>query len=198
MIECNDIKAIVFDAFGTVVKPVDRSAGYRTILSKSQDLRQGRRMALTKDVDMVGLASLLQVEPPLQEHLDQLEVEVAGIEPYEDTLPTIEALRALGKQVAICSNLAAPYGPTVRQLLPMVDDFIFSYEVGFLKPEQGIYDAVCERLGVEPHEVLFIGDTPLADVEGPTKAGMKAQLIRRQGGDSLMKCLRLACSCLDT
>lgn len=141
--QSNNLKAVVFDAFGTVVKPVVRSAGYRKLFSQAKDLRFARNMALTKDLDLSGLADLLGVPRPSLSDMDLLEAEAEAVELYDDTLITIERLHDMGYNVAICSNLAAPYGPAVRRLLSNVDEFVFSYEVGFLKPEQGIYDAVC-------------------------------------------------------
>lgn len=183
------IKAVVFDAFGTVIKPVPRSAGYKAIFGAAKDLRSARHMALTEDLSLADLALKLQMASPSNEHQCLLNAEIEAITLYDDTVPTIRALKEQGYQVAICSNLAAPYGPKVRELLSDVDEFIFSYEVGFLKPEQGIYDEVLRRLRVDTAEILFIGDTPHADVDGPIKAGMQARLIQRARGDDMNSAL---------
>ena len=37
-----------------------------------------------------------------------------------------------------------------------------------------IYARVLDGLQIEPSRVLFVGDTPLADIEGPRAAGVKA------------------------
>jgi hypothetical protein len=36
---------------------------------------------------------------------------------------------------------------------------------------------VCDRLGLQPAEIQFVGDTPSADVDGPRAIGMPAMLI---------------------
>lgn len=43
-----------------------------------------------------------------------------------------------------------------------------------MKPQVEIYRLVCRRLGVEPSQVLFVGDSLEADVQGPHAAGLFA------------------------
>ena len=54
------------------------------------------------------------------------------------------------------------------------DACVLSYAVGHAKPERAIYGVVCDRLGLPPDRVLFVGDTPSADVDGPRAYGMRA------------------------
>lgn len=78
-------------------------------------------------------------------------------------------------QTAICSNLASPYGLPVLTALPTPADVnVFSYEVGAIKPEPSIYQHVIDRLDTQAAEVLFVGDTLAADVEGPRAFGFRA------------------------
>jgi epoxide hydrolase-like predicted phosphatase len=55
----------------------------------------------------------------------------------------------------------------------MFDTIVYSHEVGYLKPEPTIYAIACERLGVEPAEVLFLDDLR-ANVDGARAVGMDA------------------------
>jgi len=50
---------------------------------------------------------------------------------------------------------------------------IISAEVGLRKPNPRIYQRMLEMLQLEPHEVLFVGDTPRYDVLGAYQAGMR-------------------------
>ena len=87
-------------------------------------------------------------------------------------------LRAGGYKIALCSNLAASYGPALLGVLPeTADALILSYQTGFIKPEAGIYGLVCEKLNLPPQSIFFTGDTQLADVDGPKAFGMEAELI---------------------
>ncbi|HEY7431537.1 MAG TPA: HAD-IA family hydrolase, partial [Streptosporangiaceae bacterium] len=38
------------------------------------------------------------------------------------------------------------------------DVFIYSHEVGFTKPDPCIYQLAWQRLGVQPHELIFLDD----------------------------------------
>lgn len=56
---------------------------------------------------------------------------------------------------------------------------IISAEVGLRKPNPQIYRRMLEMLGVEPQEVLFVGDTPREDVHGPQQVGMRTAWISK-------------------
>ena len=47
-----------------------------------------------------------------------------------------------------------------------------------LKPDPGIYQLACERLGVQPSGCLYIGDGGSNELTGATKVSMDAVLIR--------------------
>ncbi|HET8841018.1 MAG TPA: HAD-IA family hydrolase, partial [Ktedonobacteraceae bacterium] len=44
------------------------------------------------------------------------------------------------------------------QFEELVDLIIYSHEVGFAKPDPRIYELTCERLGVQPAEMIFLDD----------------------------------------
>jgi putative hydrolase of the HAD superfamily len=54
---------------------------------------------------------------------------------------------------------------------------------GCAKPDPRIFAHLADMAGVEPRQVLHIGDDPLADVVGATRAGMQAVWINRDGRD---------------
>jgi putative hydrolase of the HAD superfamily len=79
--------------------------------------------------------------------------------------PLADYLRALRPRVktAILSNSAdgARREETRRYQLPdLVDVLVYSHEVGLAKPDPAIFRLVCERLGVEPSEAVFVDDLP--------------------------------------
>ena len=57
----------------------------------------------------------------------------------------------------------------------LVDEIIYSHECGMSKPDQAIYALTCERLEVEPAQMVFIDDKE-PNVEGARQAGIRAVL----------------------
>ncbi|MFZ0548938.1 MAG: HAD family phosphatase, partial [Candidatus Promineifilaceae bacterium] len=51
------------------------------------------------------------------------------------------------------------------------DFIIYSHEVGLAKPDSRIYALTCERLGLEPGEVVFVDDAE-ANIDGARAFGM--------------------------
>ena len=49
------------------------------------------------------------------------------------------------------------------------------------KPNPRIYERIIEMLRLEPHKVLFVGDTPREDVLGPKRAAMRAVWVNKRG-----------------
>ena len=55
----------------------------------------------------------------------------------------------------------------------LVDEVVYSHEIGVSKPDPRAYEITCERLQVRPADCLFVDDGP-ACVEGARAAGMRA------------------------
>lgn len=71
-----------------------------------------------------------------------------------------------------------PYGSPLVACLPSTPDaLVLSYEVGLAKPAPAIFHLVCERLSFAAQEILFVGDTQSADIDGPRAIGMPAMHI---------------------
>ncbi len=58
---------------------------------------------------------------------------------------------------------------------------VSAVEVGVAKPDPAIFHHACARLGIEPGNVLHVGDDPLADVLGARDAGMRTVWLNRVG-----------------
>ncbi|UGT44279.1 HAD family phosphatase [Nocardia yamanashiensis] len=57
----------------------------------------------------------------------------------------------------------------------LVDDIVYSHEVGMAKPDPRIYLLACRRLGVDPGETVFVDDSEMA-VTGAESVGITAIL----------------------
>lgn len=184
------ITAVCFDAFGTLIGYNGRRINpYRRLVQAEPGHKAERLPFLTRDVgievfaDELGLSHLV----PVIRH--ELVEELAGVQLFPEVTQALRKLRAAGKRVAVCSNLAQEYGQVVRQLLPGLDSYVLSYEVGAAKPDPLIYSAVCEALGSRPRDVLFIGDSKRCDLQGPQAFGMQARWLDRSGGQTLLDAL---------
>lgn len=187
-----NIRGVILDAFGTVVEPVRKDGAYFKALKNHHDFRAARKDALTINLPLNELVRFLGLDELDQAIKQSLHNELSSIRLYDDALDFIENMRRRGLFVAICSNLAYEYGDTVKKLIPDAKAFCFSYEVGFVKPQREIYEKVCELTNSTPAELLFIGDTPAADLHGPARFGMRSVLIERENGGNLQDCFNAA------
>lgn len=191
------IDAIVFDAFGTVVRINHRMNPYQELIREGRrqgcDLKSGRtHFLMTTSLTLVEAASQLGIslsKKKRQELSQALELELSSIQPFPDALEAISRFKDAGLKLGICSNLASPYGPVIRSLFPGLDGHAFSYEVGALKPDPIIYEAICGQMEVEPGHhfgggsgaVLMIGDSKRCDQDGPRLIGMMGLHLDRKG-----------------
>ena len=65
----------------------------------------------------------------------------------------------------------------LTQLAPFI---IVSEEVGYVKPDPRIFRDTLDAMGLSnPEGVMFVGDNPVADIDGAKRFGMKAAWVRR-------------------
>src|SRR5690606_16536429 len=107
-----------FDVFGTLVKIGERRSPYRKLMkwlkeNGRQPQPDDAKFIMSHNLNLAELAKRLAVNIPdqfLQELEHHLDKELRSITLYEDTLSTLEELKKLGIKLALCSNLAMPYG----------------------------------------------------------------------------------------
>jgi HAD superfamily hydrolase (TIGR01549 family) len=183
-------KLIVFDLYGTLIQFGTTHHPFRKILKWAHS--QGRkpqdndaRILMTRNEDPETLFNSMGIAVPdelLQSFHREIQEELNSLTLFDDVIPALEELIEAKIDLAICSNLAKPYGEIIDRLLP---DYSFtrvlSFEVGFIKPDYGIYDAILNQTGYKKENVLFVGDTFIADYEGPVRYGFHAlHLCRNQ------------------
>lgn len=190
----NNVSAVCFDAFGTLIKSkADRQSPYLWLLKNSVDQSSVLRDQFLKTNEPLEyFVRKLGFETHLGYLQGELDREVGGIELYEESLTVIERLRSMNKRIVLCSNLMFGYGDRVKALLPeAVEARIFSFEVGAIKPQPEIYQAVCDQLSLPPGRILFLGDSPRCDEKGPREFGMKSLLLNRKVGQTLQTLLQI-------
>jgi 2-haloalkanoic acid dehalogenase type II len=99
--------------------------------------------------------------------------------PFADVIPALETLRPRFR-LATLSNGNADLG-TIG-LAHHFELTLHASALGCAKPEGRAYSALAESLTLQPAEILFVGDDPVADVVGPRSVGMQTVWVNR-GGD---------------
>lgn len=120
---------------------------------------------------------------------DALYTHFAGPEPwlvYDDVLPTLKALQALGARTIVISNWDDRLRPLLASLgLAAYFEFILvSGEEGVHKPDPELFLRASRRLSVTPGEIFHIGDSLSEDVAGATAAGCQACHLVRTHSDA--------------
>ena len=103
-----------------------------------------------------------------------------GVQP--DLAPGIaEAIKVASEtyKLGIISDAIFSPGRALRELLAghglldCFDAFVFSDEIGCAKPDPRAFTAAAEQLGVDPAEIVHIGDRDKKDIKGPHGVGAK-------------------------
>ncbi len=101
----------------------------------------------------------------------------AGLVADRAMVDAVRRARATGVQTALVSN-SWGRGAYEHGLFPeLFDAVVISGEVGARKPEPRIYLMTAERLGVRPHQCVFVDDL-LQNVEGARAVGMEGIVHR--------------------
>lgn len=107
------------------------------------------------------------------------------VRPVDGTRDMLEGLRAAGLRLAVVSNADGRVA-SYLEAAGLADCFEFILDsaiVGIEKPDPRIFELACEKLGVEPHEVVYVGDTYEVDVLGARAAGIRAILLSDEPRD---------------
>jgi putative hydrolase of the HAD superfamily len=167
------IRAVVFDIGG--VLEITPRTGWEAAWEERLGLRPGeldeRLMQVWKDGSS-GKITEAQVEQRIGEilGLDRAQVEAFMGDLWTEYMGELNAelaayfaaLRPRYRTAIISNSFAgardkehARYG-----FGDMCDLIVYSHEEGIAKPDRRIYEVACERLGVQPHEMVFLDDVP--------------------------------------
>lgn len=107
-----------------------------------------------------------------------------------DTLDTFEALQQRNISISLLSNTGFIKGRTLRKRLdqlgvsPHFSFMLFSDEHGAAKPAPAFFASAHEAINdfrkAEKHEILHIGDNPVADVKGALNFGFRSLLYDKE------------------
>ena len=178
--------AILFDAGGTLILQDPVEMGQR-LGSPIDPLRAHRAhyhaMAAYSDLRLAGedadwdwwlerYFTLLEVDDP---HLAGERIQrgyALWNHPIDGVADTIARLKELGARVAVVSNSDGTVRASLARagLLDLFEFVLDSHEVGVSKPEPAIFHAALERMGLEPGDAWYVGDSVFHDVGGARSA----------------------------
>jgi putative hydrolase of the HAD superfamily len=186
--------ALVLEAgrrLGVEAEPRELGLAYRRASRDAYARHGGRAFYLHRDLFRDTFASFARElgREPSHEFLDWFEaaqraVLVERMEPREDCVDTLRALRERGLYLSIVSNIDDDY------LLPLVekwrldelfDDWTSSEEARSCKPDPAFFELALRKAERRAEEVLFVGDSPEHDVQGSRGVGMTSVLIVEEG-----------------
>jgi len=192
------IKAVLFDAYGTLLRNEDMMLIPRRIvadhgltvavdevwrawsdlyfeaaqISPFRNLREIQREILQR------LLRRYAVTSDASAYVDLFFQVTTNVVLYPDALPALDAFRHLG--TGIVSNADQEHLAAWNFTLP-VQFVLISEVVQAYKPDPLIFRHAVERLGLLPHEVLHVGDSDVDDVLGANAAGLRVAWVNRDG-----------------
>jgi putative hydrolase of the HAD superfamily len=107
---------------------------------------------------------------------------------FDDALPCLRALRALGLRLAAITNAAGDHQRAKLAALGLESAFdavLISGELGVAKPHRAIFRRACRVLGVRPAQAVHVGDQLDTDAEGARDAGLHGVWLDRSGCGAL-------------
>jgi putative hydrolase of the HAD superfamily len=200
------VRAVVFDAVGTVLFPnptasrvyADVAARHGLHLEPSvispllwaqfrieDDLDRSNNWATDEHRERTRWQNIVRAALPdasdelFEELFQHFALPSAWAVP-DDAARTLAALRDGGFRVGMGSNYDSRLRAVVDgtpELAPVRERLVISSLVGVRKPAGGFFEAVVAAAGCEPSGILFVGDDPENDYAGATGAGLRAVLL---------------------
>ena len=134
-----------------------------------------RRMLTSLGLSPNGLAERLSAR--------YLELRESQLQLFEDTLPTLNALRERYRLFLITNGPALEQRRELHRLglEPYFEPVAIEGELGVGKPDPAIFQFVQERLNLAPQQILFVGNSWAHDVRGALQVGWAAAWLNRDG-----------------
>lgn len=93
---------------------------------------------------------------------------------FEETIPMLLTLKKRGYAVGLITNGNHALQYKKLQMLGLqyiFDEIIVSGDVIVEKPDREIFRMMCEKLALQPEEMVYVGDNPRNDIAGAREAG---------------------------
>ena len=192
------IRAVTFDAYGTLLRNEDLRLIPRRIVADhglsvpSDDLlriwidlyfeaTQCSPFRTLREIQAQVLHRVLRqfgVSADPAPYVDLFFQVTTNVELYPEVPAVLEALGDVPS--AIVSNADQEHLAAWNFSLP-VRFILISEAVRAYKPNRVVFERAVEQLGLQPHEVLHVGDSDVDDVKGAKAAGLRVAWVNRDG-----------------
>jgi FMN hydrolase / 5-amino-6-(5-phospho-D-ribitylamino)uracil phosphatase len=153
-----------------------RAAVAERFPDQRHDLSFLRHRSLLELFTAAGYATDGTVPVAVEEAMEVFYAARNRVQFYADVRPALARLRASYRLFAVSNGNADLQRCGIADLF---DGHVTASAAGAAKPDPRIFAHLLQMAKVEPIEVLHIGDDPLADVIGATRAGMQAVWLNR-------------------
>lgn len=101
---------------------------------------------------------------------------------YPDVPAFVGWLRDQGWRVGVLSDADSGYLHASIGASGLIFDSVLSSEdLACYKPHRACFHAACAALAVDPADTIYVGDSPLTDIEGSRRAGLRSVWLNRRG-----------------
>lgn len=182
------IRAVIFDWGGVLIDHIapfiiTYVANHLNVSRKkfTVQMRQGAYSdfangLISEDAFWENICKAMGVEKP-RVHSLWGEAFKASYHEKQDVFDLISLLKGRGYKIGFLSNTEIPAMEFFHQRgYTQFDVAIFSCKEGICKPDKRIYERALDRLGVQPHEAVFIDDRG-ENVRGAQDVGLYAILF---------------------
>lgn len=101
----------------------------------------------------------------------------AYLKPFPYIREAMADLRSRGIRIAALSDFPIHHKLQALGVEDLVEFSACTEESGYLKPHPAPFGYICTAMGVEPQEVVYVGDSCRKDMEGASRVGMRTCLI---------------------
>lgn len=186
-LDTHNIKAVIFDCFGTLMQTTAKKKPYKMLVNhlNSKGFKDDNfafwLMSQHVDIKLIEEKTNIKIEEDIiREFTRLLKEDLDAVQAYPETNKVLQQLKAQGIKTVLCSNLASDYGKVATTKTTNLDQYVLSYECGFLKPQKQIYQLCQNLLGYDKNEIIFVGDNYKDDYLGSKEFGFVSYWLNRK------------------
>jgi 2-haloacid dehalogenase len=192
------IKAVLFDAYGTLLRNEDLMLIPRRIVtdhglpvpigdvwrvwtdlySEATQVPPFRTLREIEEQILLGVLRRFGAGGDPTPYVDLFFEVTTKVELYPEARTVLNALGRV--RSAIVSNADQEHLAAWNVTLP-VEFILISEAVRAYKPHPLVFQNALQRLGLQPNEVLHVGDSDVDDVKGAKAAGLRVAWVNRDG-----------------